>query len=66
MAFDRERMKNSAAALAAKGKFIGTSGWKYDGWFGQLYIDDFRITRCGKLQCPSAWNTTSRSIDDKA
>ena len=25
------------AELAAKGVFIGTSSWKYDGWFGQLY-----------------------------
>ena len=23
--------------LAANGVFIGTSSWKYDGWFGQLY-----------------------------
>ena len=37
MAFDRERMKVKAAELAAKGVFIGTSSWKYDGWFGQLY-----------------------------
>jgi uncharacterized protein YecE (DUF72 family) len=25
------------AELAAKGVFIGTSSWKYEGWFGQLY-----------------------------
>jgi uncharacterized protein YecE (DUF72 family) len=37
MAFDREQMKKKAAALAAKGVFIGTSSWKYEGWFGQLY-----------------------------
>jgi len=37
MPFDRERMKVKAAELAAKGVFIGTSSWKYDGWFGQLY-----------------------------
>src|SRR5437764_11723868 len=37
MPFDRERMKVTAAELAAKGVFIGTSSWKYDGWFGQLY-----------------------------
>ena len=30
-------MKTAAAELAAKGIFIGTSSWKYDGWFGQLY-----------------------------
>src|ERR1700675_4100687 len=37
MAFDREQMKKNAAALAAKGVFIGTSSWKYEGWLGQLY-----------------------------
>jgi len=37
MAFDREATKQRAAELAAKGVFIGTSSWKYEGWFGQLY-----------------------------
>ena len=37
MAFDREAIKQRAAELAAKGVFIGTSSWKYEGWFGQLY-----------------------------
>src|SRR6266850_560473 len=37
MAFDREAIKLRAAELAAKGVFIGTSSWKYEGWFGQLY-----------------------------
>src|ERR1039458_6222541 len=37
MAFDREQMKRKAAALAAKGVFVGTSSWKYEGWLGQLY-----------------------------
>jgi uncharacterized protein YecE (DUF72 family) len=37
MAFDREAMQQRAAELAAKGVFIGTSSWKYEGWFGQLY-----------------------------
>ena len=37
MAFDREVIKQRAAELAAKGVFIGTSSWKYEGWFGQLY-----------------------------
>lgn len=37
MGFDREQIKKKAAALAAEGVFIGTSSWKYDGWFGQLY-----------------------------
>src|SRR6185436_19285911 len=37
MPFDREAVKHRAAELAAKGVFIGTSSWKYEGWFGQLY-----------------------------
>ena len=37
MPFDRERVKQAATALAARGVFIGTSSWKYEGWFGQLY-----------------------------
>jgi uncharacterized protein YecE (DUF72 family) len=31
-------MKSAAAVLAAQGVFIGTSSWKYEGWFGQLYM----------------------------
>ena len=37
MAFEREQMKEKAAALAANGVFIGTSSWKYEGWMNQLY-----------------------------
>jgi uncharacterized protein YecE (DUF72 family) len=37
MVFDREVIKEKAEALAAKGIFIGTSSWKYEGWLGQLY-----------------------------
>ena len=37
MAFDRDQIKAKAAALAASGVYIGTSSWKYQGWFGQLY-----------------------------
>src|SRR6266404_6337536 len=37
MPFEREKMKQTVAELAAKGVFIGTSSWKYEGWFGQLY-----------------------------
>ena len=37
MAFDRDQMKEKAAALAARGVYVGTSSWKYEGWFGQLY-----------------------------
>lgn len=37
MPFDRDQIKEKAAALAAHGVFIGASSWKYMGWFGQLY-----------------------------
>src|SRR5580658_11169449 len=37
MDFDREVLRERAAALARKGVFIGTSSWKYEGWLGQLY-----------------------------
>ncbi len=40
MAFDRDKMKGAAAALAREGVFIGTSSWKYPGWLGQLYQQD--------------------------
>lgn len=33
-------MKQAATNLAAKGIFIGTSSWKYEGWFGQLYTPE--------------------------
>jgi hypothetical protein len=29
--------RKKAAALAAKGVYVGTSSWKYEGWFGHLY-----------------------------
>jgi uncharacterized protein YecE (DUF72 family) len=35
--FDREFIRQTAAELAAKGVFIGSSSWKYLGWLGQLY-----------------------------
>jgi uncharacterized protein YecE (DUF72 family) len=48
MAFERERMKQSAADLAARGVFIGTSSWKYPGWNGMLY-DESRYVWHGKF-----------------
>jgi len=45
MNFDRNKMKSAAAALAAKGVFIGTSSWKYPGWFDQLYDHDRYVWR---------------------
>ncbi|HEV2435863.1 MAG TPA: DUF72 domain-containing protein [Verrucomicrobiae bacterium] len=37
MAFDREQIRRKARALAARGVYIGTSSWKYEGWIEQLY-----------------------------
>jgi uncharacterized protein YecE (DUF72 family) len=37
MPFEREKMKLKAAELAAKGIYVGTSSWKYQGWLNQLY-----------------------------
>ena len=30
-------MKKKAAELAVSGVYVGTSSWRYEGWFGQLY-----------------------------
>jgi uncharacterized protein YecE (DUF72 family) len=41
-------MKAQATALAARGVYIGTSSWKYDGWMDQLYSPDRYLYR-GKV-----------------
>jgi len=48
MAFDREQIKQKAEALSAMGVYVGTSSWKYEGWFGQLY-DSSRYEYRGKV-----------------
>ena len=48
MPFDREQIRQQAAALAAEGVFIGTSSWKYTGWRGMLY-DESRYVYRGKF-----------------
>jgi uncharacterized protein YecE (DUF72 family) len=35
--FNRDELKRQAEELALQGVFIGTSSWKYQGWFGTLY-----------------------------
>ncbi len=45
MAFDREQLAAKLAGLAAKGVYIGTSSWKYPGWFGIIYDRDRYIWR---------------------
>ncbi len=41
-------MQQSLARLAAEGVFIGTSSWKYPGWFGSVY-DEQRYVWRGKV-----------------
>jgi len=43
--FDRDKMKLAATALAQHGVYVGTSSWKYAGWFGQLYERDRYVFR---------------------
>ena len=45
MPFDRERIKQAVKDLAAQNVFIGTSSWKYRGWFGMLYDESRYIFR---------------------
>jgi hypothetical protein len=40
MNFDSDRLKFAVTAFAAKGVLIGTSSWKYPGWFDQFYERD--------------------------
>ena len=40
MPFERQQIKAKVADLAAQGVLIGTSSWKYKGWFGQLYTPE--------------------------
>jgi uncharacterized protein YecE (DUF72 family) len=46
--FDRLKLTESLAALAARGVFVGTSSWKYSGWCDQLY-DRSRYIYRGKF-----------------
>ncbi len=57
MYFDCERLKQKAAALAAKGVYIGTSSWKYEGWLGQLYSPAryLKVTKDAKKQSDEDW-----------
>ena len=34
-----------ATELGAKGVFIGTSSWKYEGWLGQIYTRERYLSR---------------------
>jgi uncharacterized protein YecE (DUF72 family) len=48
VAFDREKIKTKAAALARQGIYVGTSSWKYLGWMNQLFTPERYVYR-GKV-----------------
>lgn len=39
------RLRPKLRALAARGVFLGTSSWKYEGWLGSIYSPDRYQTR---------------------
>lgn len=43
--FQREQLAAKLRWLAARGVFIGTSSWKYPGWFGGVYERDRYVWR---------------------
>lgn len=45
VAFNREQLAAKLRVLAARGVFIGTSSWKYEGWLGRIYERDRYIWR---------------------
>jgi uncharacterized protein YecE (DUF72 family) len=45
MTFDRDQLAARLHALAAQGVFLGTSSWKYPGWFGKVYDEDRYVWR---------------------
>jgi uncharacterized protein YecE (DUF72 family) len=44
-AFPRQDLAESLRALARENVFIGTSSWKYEGWFGQVYTRSNYLAR---------------------
>jgi uncharacterized protein YecE (DUF72 family) len=45
MSFPREELATRLRRLAAQGVFLGTSSWKYPGWFGSIYERDRYVWR---------------------
>jgi uncharacterized protein YecE (DUF72 family) len=46
--FNRDELARRLRALARENILIGTSSWKYEGWFGQIYTRD-RYTARGRF-----------------
>src|SRR5262245_6512188 len=42
---EREELATKLRQLAARGVFLGTSSWKYPGWFGTIYDRDRYVWR---------------------
>jgi uncharacterized protein YecE (DUF72 family) len=45
MVFEREQLATKLRRLAAQNVFVGTSSWKYPGWFGTIYERDRYVWR---------------------
>src|SRR5688500_6679266 len=45
MSLDLPTYRQRLARLAADGVYVGTSSWKYPGWFGLLYDEQRYLTR---------------------
>lgn len=43
--FDRDQLAARLKRLAARGVYLGTSSWKYPGWFGAVYERDRYVWR---------------------
>lgn len=45
MTIDRDKLATDLRQLAAQGVYLGTSSWKYPGWFGTIYEQDRYVWR---------------------
>jgi uncharacterized protein YecE (DUF72 family) len=45
MAVDRQKLALQLRALTQRGVYLGTSSWKYPGWFGSIYERDRYVWR---------------------
>jgi uncharacterized protein YecE (DUF72 family) len=41
----RAALRDRLGALASEGVFIGTSSWKYEGWLGDIYLEERYLAR---------------------
>jgi hypothetical protein len=69
--FDRASFSKALHRLAASNVFVGTSSWKYKGWFGQIY-EKSRYEWSGKFaesrfnrDCLSKYLLKNITLDNK-